>query len=90
MEFLQGRALTNAIGNLNIHDTYTNALCKFGLELEEIAEQVIKNYNLYMKLKEHRPAVSYAKIQFYYKEWEQQMLNSLHHYFVMHRDFKSC
>jgi len=49
MEFLQGRALTNAIGNLNIQDAYANALRKFGLELEEITEQVIKNYNLCMK-----------------------------------------
>lgn len=42
MEFLQGRALTNAIGNLNIKDAYADALRKFGLELEEITEQVIK------------------------------------------------
>lgn len=42
MEFLQGRALTNAIGNLNIQDAYADALHKFGLELEEIIEQVIK------------------------------------------------
>ncbi|KAJ1392996.1 Phosphorylase pyridoxal-phosphate attachment site [Sesbania bispinosa] len=39
MEFLQGRALTNAIGNLNIQDAYADALRKFGLELEEISEQ---------------------------------------------------
>ncbi|MED6145212.1 hypothetical protein PIB30_022984 [Stylosanthes scabra] len=39
MEFLQGRALTNAIGNLNIQDAYADALRKFGLELEEITEQ---------------------------------------------------
>lgn len=42
MEFLQGRALTNAIGNLNIQDAYADALRKFGLELEEIVEQVIR------------------------------------------------
>jgi hypothetical protein len=45
MEFLQGRALTNAIGNLNIQDAYADALRKFGLELEEITEQVIQNCN---------------------------------------------
>ncbi|KAK9279500.1 hypothetical protein L1049_013179 [Liquidambar formosana] len=39
MEYLQGRALTNAIGNLDIHDTYANALKKLGHELEEIVEQ---------------------------------------------------
>jgi hypothetical protein len=49
MEFLQGRALTNAIGNLNIQDAYADALRKFGLELEEITEQVIQNCNLYVK-----------------------------------------
>jgi len=45
MEFLQGRALTNAIGNLNIQDAYADALRKFGLKLEEITEQVIKSCN---------------------------------------------
>ena len=40
MEFLQGRALTNAIGNLNIQDAYGDALKKLGHELEEITEQV--------------------------------------------------
>jgi hypothetical protein len=49
MEFLQGRALTNAIGNLNIQDAYADALRKFGLELEEITEQVIQNCNFYVK-----------------------------------------
>ncbi|KAF5470471.1 hypothetical protein F2P56_010985 [Juglans regia] len=39
MEYLQGRALTNAIGNLNIQDAYGDALKKLGHELEEIAEQ---------------------------------------------------
>ncbi|XLR49710.1 hypothetical protein S83_000382 [Arachis hypogaea] len=39
MEFLQGRALTNAIGNLNVQDAYADALRKFGLKLEEITEQ---------------------------------------------------
>lgn len=40
MEFLQGRALTNAIGNLDIQDAYSSALNKLGHELEEITEQV--------------------------------------------------
>ncbi|XP_030503599.2 alpha-glucan phosphorylase, H isozyme [Cannabis sativa] len=39
MEFLQGRALTNAIGNLNIQNAYADALNKLGHELEEIVEQ---------------------------------------------------
>ncbi|PWA53785.1 alpha-glucan phosphorylase, H isozyme [Artemisia annua] len=39
MEFLQGRALTNAIGNLDIQDAYASALNKLGHELEEITEQ---------------------------------------------------
>ncbi|KAF8402710.1 hypothetical protein HHK36_010798 [Tetracentron sinense] len=39
MEFLQGRALTNAIGNLNIQDAYADALNKLGHELEDITEQ---------------------------------------------------
>ncbi|XVE79462.1 hypothetical protein DITRI_Ditri14bG0060700 [Diplodiscus trichospermus] len=39
MEYLQGRALTNAIGNLNIQDAYAEALNKLGHELEEIVEQ---------------------------------------------------
>ncbi|XVF68920.1 hypothetical protein PTKIN_Ptkin11bG0039800 [Pterospermum kingtungense] len=39
MEYLQGRALTNAIGNLNIQDSYAKALNKLGHELEEIVEQ---------------------------------------------------
>ncbi|CAH1438876.1 unnamed protein product [Lactuca virosa] len=39
MEFLQGRALTNAIGNLDIQDAYFSALNKLGHELEEITEQ---------------------------------------------------
>ncbi|KAG6631308.1 alpha-glucan phosphorylase, H isozyme [Carya illinoinensis] len=39
MEYLQGRALTNAIGNLDIQDAYGDALKKLGHELEEIAEQ---------------------------------------------------
>ncbi|KAK3026318.1 hypothetical protein RJ639_041006 [Escallonia herrerae] len=39
MEFLQGRALTNAIGNLDIQGAYADALNKLGHELEEIVEQ---------------------------------------------------
>jgi starch phosphorylase len=39
MEFLQGRALTNAIGSLDIQDAYAEALNKLGHELEEIVEQ---------------------------------------------------
>ncbi|XP_077238802.1 alpha-glucan phosphorylase 2 isoform X2 [Tasmannia lanceolata] len=39
MEYLQGRALTNAIGNLDIRDAYAHALNKLGHELEDIAEQ---------------------------------------------------
>ncbi|MBA0603618.1 hypothetical protein Gorai_003756, partial [Gossypium raimondii] len=39
MEYLQGRALTNAIGNLDIQNAYAEALNKLGHELEEIAEQ---------------------------------------------------
>lgn len=41
MEYLQGRALTNAIGNLNLQGPYADALRKLGYELEEIAEQVL-------------------------------------------------
>ncbi|KAJ9146757.1 hypothetical protein P3X46_028987 [Hevea brasiliensis] len=39
MEYLQGRALTNAIGNLDIQGAYADALNKLGHELEEIVEQ---------------------------------------------------
>ncbi|XAR60697.1 Glycogen phosphorylase [Bertholletia excelsa] len=39
MEYLQGRALTNAIGNLDIQDAYADALNKLGHELEEIVQQ---------------------------------------------------
>eukprot|EP00897_Mesotaenium_endlicherianum_P008696 jgi/Mesen1/7855/ME000042S07300 len=39
MEFLQGRALTNAIGNLGLTDAYAGALQKLGTDLETIAEQ---------------------------------------------------
>lgn len=41
MEYLQGRALTNAIGNLKIQDAYGDALKKLGHKLEEITEEVI-------------------------------------------------
>ncbi|PKU78970.1 alpha-glucan phosphorylase, H isozyme isoform X2 [Dendrobium catenatum] len=39
MEYLQGRALTNAIGNLDIQGAYADALKKLGHEIEEIAEK---------------------------------------------------
>uniref|UniRef100_A0A0D6QZS8 Alpha-1,4 glucan phosphorylase n=1 Tax=Araucaria cunninghamii TaxID=56994 RepID=A0A0D6QZS8_ARACU len=39
MEFLQGRALLNAIGNLELTDAYAEALSKLGCNLESIAEQ---------------------------------------------------
>lgn len=41
MEYLQGRALTNAIGNLCIQGAYADALQKLGHDLEEIVEQVV-------------------------------------------------
>lgn len=46
MEYLQGRALTNAVGNLNIQDAYADALSKLGHQLEEIVEQVILDVSL--------------------------------------------
>uniref|UniRef100_A0A0D6QWU1 Alpha-1,4 glucan phosphorylase n=1 Tax=Araucaria cunninghamii TaxID=56994 RepID=A0A0D6QWU1_ARACU len=39
MEYLQGRALSNAIGNLCITDAYAAALNKLGHDLENIVEQ---------------------------------------------------
>ncbi|KAG0484151.1 hypothetical protein HPP92_012235 [Vanilla planifolia] len=39
MEYLQGRALTNAIGNLEIQGAYADALTKLGYEIEDIADQ---------------------------------------------------
>ncbi|OEL37219.1 Alpha-glucan phosphorylase, H isozyme [Dichanthelium oligosanthes] len=39
MEYLQGRALTNAVGNLGITGAYAEAVKKFGYELEAIAGQ---------------------------------------------------
>lgn len=45
MEYLQGRALTNAIGNLDLRGPYADALRKLGYELEEIAEQVLLSYH---------------------------------------------
>ncbi|CAM6096924.1 unnamed protein product [Calypogeia fissa] len=39
MEFLQGRALLNAIGNLELRDAYAQALRSFGYELEDVSEQ---------------------------------------------------
>ncbi|KAJ7569351.1 hypothetical protein O6H91_01G074400 [Diphasiastrum complanatum] len=39
MEFLQGRALLNAIGNLELTNSYGEALRNFGYDLEAVAEQ---------------------------------------------------
>ncbi|XP_042044284.1 alpha-glucan phosphorylase, H isozyme-like [Salvia splendens] len=39
MEYLQGRALTNAVGNLDVQDAYADALKQLGYALEEITEQ---------------------------------------------------
>lgn len=41
MEYLQGRALTNAVGNLDVQDAYAAALQQLGHQLEEIVQQVI-------------------------------------------------
>jgi starch phosphorylase len=40
MEYLQGRALTNAVGNLGITGAYAEAVKKFGYELEALSAQV--------------------------------------------------
>lgn len=40
--FVQGRALLNAVGNLELKDEYTEALHKLGHDLEAVAEQVLK------------------------------------------------
>lgn len=39
MEYLQGRALTNAVGNLGLTDAYAAALNRLGYDLENIVEQ---------------------------------------------------
>nr|GEU62661.1 alpha-1,4 glucan phosphorylase L-2 isozyme, chloroplastic/amyloplastic [Tanacetum cinerariifolium] len=39
MEFLQGRALLNAIGNLELSGAYAEALTKLGHDLEDVARQ---------------------------------------------------
>lgn len=39
MEYLQGRALTNAVGNLGLTDAYAAALSKLGYDMENIVEQ---------------------------------------------------
>ncbi|KAL0437835.1 UNVERIFIED_CONTAM: Alpha-glucan phosphorylase, H isozyme [Sesamum radiatum] len=39
MEYLQGRALTNAVGNLDVQDAYADALKQLGHALEDIVEQ---------------------------------------------------
>jgi hypothetical protein len=40
MEYLQGRALTNAVGNLDITGAYAEAVKKFGYELEALVTEV--------------------------------------------------
>jgi glycogen phosphorylase len=40
MEYLQGRALTNAVGNLGITGAYAEAVKKFGYELEALVAEV--------------------------------------------------
>jgi len=37
---MQGRALLNAVGNLELKDEYSEALHKLGHDLEAVAEQV--------------------------------------------------
>eukprot|EP00250_Pteridium_aquilinum_P035837 c9988_g1_i1 orf=162-3116(-) len=39
MEFLQGRALLNAVGNLELKDAYAEALVKLGYTLEDVSEK---------------------------------------------------
>ncbi|KAF9624120.1 hypothetical protein IFM89_008058 [Coptis chinensis] len=39
MEFLQGRALLNAIGNLELSGPYAEALSQLGIDLENVAKQ---------------------------------------------------
>ncbi|KAK4483113.1 hypothetical protein RD792_010292 [Penstemon davidsonii] len=39
MEYLQGRALTNAVGNLDLRNAYADALKQLGHELEDVVEQ---------------------------------------------------
>jgi glycogen phosphorylase len=39
MEFLMGRSLTNAIGNLALKNEYTEALREMGCQLEELVEK---------------------------------------------------
>jgi starch phosphorylase len=39
MEFLQGRALLNVIGNLELTDAYVEALSKLGYNLESVVEK---------------------------------------------------
>lgn len=40
VQLFQGRALLNAIGNLELRDSYAQALRTFGYELEDVAHQV--------------------------------------------------
>ncbi|GBG72478.1 hypothetical protein CBR_g12053 [Chara braunii] len=39
MEYLQGRALLNAVGNLGLSDTYGAALQRLGYEMEDVASE---------------------------------------------------
>lgn len=51
MEFLQGRALLNAIGNLELSGAYSDALRKLGHDLEDVANQVsLFEFKLYLKV----------------------------------------
>ena len=43
----QGRALLNAIGNLELSGPYAEALKKLGHNLEEVASQVNMDYFIY-------------------------------------------
>lgn len=42
---MQGRALLNAIGNLELTGAYAEALKKLGHSLEEVAGQVMEDYS---------------------------------------------
>lgn len=45
--FTQGRALLNAVGNLELKDEYSEALHKLGHDLEAVAEQVWSTASLF-------------------------------------------
>jgi hypothetical protein len=44
---VQGRALLNAVGNLELKDEYSAALHKLGHDLEAVAEQVLNLFCFY-------------------------------------------